>query len=376
MGLKNIVSKLFAAAVIGTTLFTASPANPATANLKFKQESMWKAPVKASEHPTCRKTIRTFLAKQQPLTRKVRTNFPHTQEKKVEKNSSDGLYDNHNFYAADSLEEITNSVHKIISKHYYDVTEFVYEKTMHGYKLKTENGEPVTKKSETELEFYGSAIEVYRNKFRSLYLTCNHIMDQPGEIVKYLKDNKGNDILDKNNQKLVWKVGRFKKSESQLHLASFFGLNLGSPLRQYAHDKNLDIALLSCKPIAETNFFGTTNKFIACPYRWGDSDKLEPGDFLYIVGYPNNICKITSHGIVASSKGNPFSAFDNNIFYTDATIDPGNSGSPVFAIKDGSYEFVGIAKLLFANKYGGIIKINRIKEFLDSYKLGFIYNRK
>ncbi len=59
---------------------------------------------------------------------------------------------------------------------------------------------------------------------------------------------------------------------------------------------------------------------------WGNSAKLRPGDFVVVVGYPFDIAKLASLGII--------SAIDFNMRYpvlvSDAAINPGNSGGGMF----------------------------------------------
>jgi S1-C subfamily serine protease len=140
-------------------------------------------------------------------------------------------------------------------------------------------------------------------------------------------------------------------------------------LGQYAKDKiyGHDIALLK---VENTNLPSV---------RFGDSDKINVGDKVYVVGYPGAVAlnplissnftlepSITS-GIISAKRK---TTDQTDAFQTDAAITFGNSGGPVF---DSKNELIGIAtfgsaetSLLggLAQGFNFLIPVNEIKTFL------------
>jgi len=83
---------------------------------------------------------------------------------------------------------------------------------------------------------------------------------------------------------------------------------------------------------------------------WGDSDKLQVGEFVLAIGNPFLLSHTVTMGIV-SAVGRAdvgISAYENFI-QTDAAINPGNSGGPLVNIRG---ELVGINSAIFS-KTGG-----------------------
>jgi serine protease Do len=99
-------------------------------------------------------------------------------------------------------------------------------------------------------------------------------------------------------------------------------------------DAKTDLALLKVKPDHKI------------PYvRWGDSDALKVGDWVIAIGNPFGLGGSVSSGIV-SARGRNINAgpFDDFI-QTDAAINRGNSGGPLFNMKG---EVVGINAAIFS----------------------------
>ena len=75
----------------------------------------------------------------------------------------------------------------------------------------------------------------------------------------------------------------------------------------------------------------------------GDSDLLRSGDFLYVVGFPFGLGRITSEGIVSATdgyaEGRELRDFN---FLFDNAISPGNSGGAAFAVYEGNLYYIGI----------------------------------
>ncbi len=108
------------------------------------------------------------------------------------------------------------------------------------------------------------------------------------------------------------------------------------------------------------------------PARFGDSEKVEIGDFVVAVGSPFGLNHSVSYGIISAegrrdlelgSQGVRFQDF----LQTDAAINPGNSGGPLLNLRG---EVIGINTAIASNSGGndGIgfsIPINMVKRTAD-----------
>jgi serine protease Do len=72
---------------------------------------------------------------------------------------------------------------------------------------------------------------------------------------------------------------------------------------------------------------------------WGDSDALEPGDWVLAVGQPFGLSGTVTAGIVSGKARGIGLALYEDLVQTDAAIGPGNSGGPLVNLKG---EIVGI----------------------------------
>src|SRR5205809_1696173 len=103
---------------------------------------------------------------------------------------------------------------------------------------------------------------------------------------------------------------------------------------------------------------------------FGDSDRLEVGEWVLAIGDPFGLDHTVTSGIV-SAKGRQIGAgpYDNFI-QTDASINPGNSGGPLINLRG---EVVGINTAIFSQSGGNIgigfaIPTNSVKELLPQLK--------
>jgi serine protease Do len=100
---------------------------------------------------------------------------------------------------------------------------------------------------------------------------------------------------------------------------------------------------------------------------FGDSDKLEVGDWVIAIGNPFGLEHTVTAGIV-SAKGRVIGAGPYDDFIqTDASINPGNSGGPLFNLKG---EVVGLNTAIVSGGQGigFAIPINVAKEMLSQLK--------
>ncbi|MFQ5915819.1 MAG: trypsin-like peptidase domain-containing protein [Nitrospinota bacterium] len=108
------------------------------------------------------------------------------------------------------------------------------------------------------------------------------------------------------------------------------------------------------------------------PYRIGNSDELQLGNFVYLVGNPMNFGINVREGIVSSLSApavvSKVNSVAKNAFMVSNGLNPGDSGAPVIAIRDGVYELVGISQgsFLASQRLGWVIRINNILPRIQS----------
>ncbi len=84
--------------------------------------------------------------------------------------------------------------------------------------------------------------------------------------------------------------------------------------------------------------------------RWGDSDKLQVGEFVLAIGNPFGLSHTVTMGIISAvGRANVGIADYEDFIQTDAAINPGNSGGPLVNIRG---ELIGINTAIFS-KSGG-----------------------
>ena len=85
--------------------------------------------------------------------------------------------------------------------------------------------------------------------------------------------------------------------------------------------------------------------------KFGDSDQMQPGDFVVAIGNPFNMNHTVTVGVI-SALGRPFPVAPSrrvNMLQTDAAINPGNSGGPLLNVRG---EVVGINTAILSDRAG------------------------
>jgi S1-C subfamily serine protease len=128
-----------------------------------------------------------------------------------------------------------------------------------------------------------------------------------------------------------------------------------------ASDPSLDLALLKLVEVPAG----------VKPVKLGDSDKIKTGDDIVVIGSPFGLSHSVSTGIVSGrhklgADGTSLGPVEAEILQTDAAINQGNSGGPMFNMKG---EVVGIVSFILSQSGGfeGIgfaVSINTAKEAL------------
>jgi len=159
---------------------------------------------------------------------------------------------------------------------------------------------------------------------------------------------------------VVDSIGYILTNEHVVDKAQSIRVTLTSKLEYSAEvigaDKQTDLALIKIK--AEEKL--TVPKF-------GDSEKIEVGEWVIAVGNPFGFDRTVSFGIV-SGKGRviPFlpeeSRLISNFIQTDAAIDPGSSGGPLVNLKG---EVIGINSIGLGRGQGFTIPINTALKIKD-----------
>jgi serine protease Do len=105
-------------------------------------------------------------------------------------------------------------------------------------------------------------------------------------------------------------------------------------------DKKTDLAVLKFKP---------TKQLIAV--KFGDSDKLRLGEWVIAIGNPFNFGGTVTAGIVSARNRDVASGPYDNYIQTDAAINRGNSGGPLFNL-DG--DVIGVNTLIISPTGGSV----------------------
>ncbi|MGE5301529.1 MAG: DegQ family serine endoprotease [Acidobacteriota bacterium] len=102
--------------------------------------------------------------------------------------------------------------------------------------------------------------------------------------------------------------------------------------------------------------------------RWGDSDRLQVGEFVLAIGNPFGLSHTVTMGIISAvGRANVGIADYEDFIQTDAAINPGNSGGPLVNVRG---ELIGINTAIFSKSggYQGIgfaVPANMVRLVMD-----------
>ncbi len=151
-----------------------------------------------------------------------------------------------------------------------------------------------------------------------------------------------------------------------------FGANMSNPAeRLYAakvvgRDTLTDSALIQLTELPSTPLQEA---------KFGDSDQMQPGDWVMAIGNPFNLSHTVTVGVV-SALGRPFGGVagrPQNMIQTDAAINPGNSGGPLLNVRG---EVVGMNTAIYTDQraanigIGFATPINAIRNILPQLRSG------
>jgi serine protease Do len=116
--------------------------------------------------------------------------------------------------------------------------------------------------------------------------------------------------------------------------------------------------------------------------KFGDSNQMEPGDWVMAIGNPFGLAHTVSVGVIsATSRSFPVAEQRTaNVLQTDAAINPGNSGGPLLNARG---EVIGINTAIYSNQnmmgggagnigIGFAIPINTVRDVLPGLRSGKI----
>jgi serine protease Do len=112
-----------------------------------------------------------------------------------------------------------------------------------------------------------------------------------------------------------------------------------------------DVQVVGADPLTDIAVLKiNADKLIVAP--WGDSEKLEAGDWVVAVGNPYGLDRSVTAGIVsAKSRRGIGDSVYQDFLQTDAAVNPGNSGGPLVNLKG---EVIGITTAIFGETFQGI----------------------
>ena len=107
---------------------------------------------------------------------------------------------------------------------------------------------------------------------------------------------------------------------------------------------------------------------------FGDSDRMQAGDWVMAIGNPFNLGHTVTVGVV-SAVGRPFEQVrgrSQNVIQTDAAINPGNSGGPLLNLRG---EVIGINTAIVSDRpsnlgIGFAVPINTVRDLLPQLRTG------
>lgn len=135
------------------------------------------------------------------------------------------------------------------------------------------------------------------------------------------------------------------------------------PLTKVLADAPLDIAI-----------FKTRHPLKMVPYRMGHSAGLRAGNVILARGYPLGVFPASNTGKVTNPhQDDQDSRWQHLDFVTDALLNSGNSGSPVFAVscRTGELELVGVYHAHYSNGtgLGLVIGIDQLRDVFENLRL-------
>lgn len=193
----------------------------------------------------------------------------------------------------------------------------------------------------------------YKVKDGEWYLATNqHVVEGP----EVTDDDHVVDGVPTGSRK-VREVLKIVRNESDDYEAGMI------PLTKVLSDEALDVAVVK-----------TRHPLRLMPYRIGHSAALKVGNVVQVRGFPLGVFAAANTGkVISTGQMDHDRAWNHEDFAVDALLNPGNSGSPVFAVscKTGELELVGIYHAGYTNAQGlnVVISIDQLRDVLENLKV-------
>lgn len=177
----------------------------------------------------------------------------------------------------------------------------------------------------------GTAIVIHNKGDRIGLITTNHILSPPDTLYEY-RDEESNilESITVKTRQLTW----------------LLNISSAGSFEVLASDELSDLAVIGAQVDPEGLNGSVDKMFPVFPYGFGDPEEMEPGTFLYGLGYPRGYPMVTTGIVSITSYGRL------NSFVTDILFNPGFSGGAVVAIRGGmpDFEWVGMARSTSASR--------------------------
>ena len=182
-----------------------------------------------------------------------------------------------------------------------------------------------------------------------------------GQTIRLVQQNsQGSGVLI-SEEGLIWTASHVVQSAESVEVEFVDGDTYAAEV--LVSNPQGDVALLKIK-----GSFDAQNKAIA---KIGDSDKVQIGEKIFVLGAPHGFKQTLTQGIISGryTPENLINDFEKiEFFQTDAAINPGNSGGPMFNM---SGEVIGISSSIFTfsggfEGIGFVTTSNVVKNLLDS----------
>lgn len=240
---------------------------------------------------------------------------------------ADGKYDSEFPYKSSSedLTKISETIQRVNSTAFYKI--YIFDPNS-KYTLKDLDNKQLDKIAISEAlannSSAGTALTVFSENGNVALLSCAHTVTFPDTIIAYKIDEDG------TTSKFIESISI--KEKQVIYVAGF---PEGSQVEIIVKDDKSDLAILGRKYSSISNVHFPVFKFPL-----GKAKEVEWGTFVYLFGYPINY-KVITKAIVSSPRRD-----ESGSFIVDAVINPGFSGGPVLAIRDGvpNFELIGLVQ--------------------------------
>jgi serine protease Do len=187
---------------------------------------------------------------------------------------------------------------------------------------------------------------------------------QQGAGTGFIIDKSGGFILTNNH---------VVEDADQIQVG-LFGANMANPYEHLYAAKVVGRDTLTDSALIQLSEMPSTPLQEA---KFGDSDQMQPGDWVMAIGNPFNLSHTVTVGVV-SALGRPVGGFNTRpqqMIQTDAAINPGNSGGPLLNIRG---EVIGMNTAIFTDQrsanigIGFATPINTVRDLLPQLRSGKI----